>query len=220
VKNVSQAVADQFVPLRSHPYTQEIRKKMGGSFIIGHFGRIVRSNHPTALVHLIPKLEKDGIKVIFGSGKGQVSSVLGQNKMHFDYEDMPFAISACDLRVLSNWGSEGDICGSGKVLEAAACGVPIICGGSPARREFFGNNYPLFHSGFNKREDLYSKNKIRLNYDDADELYKLIIDCVGNKELRLKIGSELVARAEQHKPRQLAKKLKPIFYGIKQKGIS
>ncbi len=219
-RNISQAVADQFVPLRTHPVTQSIREKMGGGFIIGHFGRIVRSNHPTALVSLTDKLKKDGVKIIFGSGKGQLNSVMGQNKMHFKYDQMPYAISACDLIVLSNWGSEWDICGSGKVLEAAACGVPVICGDSPARREFFGNNYPLFHSGFNKKENLYSKTRVRVNFDDADELYKLIEHCIINKELMLKIGSELVVRANKHKPKQLAKKLKPIFDGIKQKGIS
>ena len=213
--NVSQAVANRFVPLRWHSTTQKIREKIGGGFIIGHFGRIVRSNHPTALVSLIPKLKEDGVQVIFGSGRRQINSVIGQNKMRFTYDMMPFAISACDLIVLSNWGSEWDICGSGKVLEAAACGVPIICGDSPARREFFGNNYPLFHSGFNKEEDLYSENRVRFNKPDADELYSLIKYVIANRDIMQKIEKEFVARAEKHKPKQLARKLKPIFEKLK-----
>jgi len=203
---IHQAVDDHFVPSRSFRKSQEIRKKIGKEFIIGHFGRIVRSNYPIALLHILPELRKKySIDFLIGSSKSQINNIAHTN---FNYEEVPYAISACDLIVLSNWGVEWEICGCRKILEAAACGVPIICGKSRARIEFFGKNYPLFHSGFNKDQDVYSKKPLPLNKNDADELFYLIELAMKYKD---KIGKKLIPIAEKFKPKQLAKQLKPIF---------
>lgn len=207
---VYQAVGEQFIPLRLHPETQKIRKKIGKEFIIGHFGRIVRSNYPIALLNILPELKrKYSIEFLIGSSKSQINNI---THLNFTYQQMPFAISACDLIILSNWGVEWEICGCMKILEAAACGIPIICGKSSARIEFFGENYPFFHSGFNKDQDVYSRKPLFLNKNDADELFYLIELAMKYKN---KISKEFIPIAEKFKSKNLAKILKPIFYGIK-----
>ena len=207
---IYQAVGNHFVPLRSSPQSQAIRKSIGKEFIIGHFGRIVRSNYPVALMDILPRLKKKySLEFLIGSGSAQINS-LGKHRS-FAHNQMPYAISACDLVVLSNWGVEWEVVGSTKVLEAAACGVPVICGRSPARVEFFGENYPLFHSGFNKDQDVYSKKILPLNKNDSEELFNLIELAIKYKDT---IGKELISKAERFKPEQLAKRLKPIFENL------
>ena len=239
--NIYQAVDDDFKPLRDHELTQKIRKQAGGGFIIGHFGRIVKGSYPAAFLRILPTLKKSGVKFICASTPQQKNFVNGvresrvykklikkykvyigwksnvSDNYEFSYNEMPYAVSACDLICIYGqaWQGDWDVCGSRGLLEAAACGVPIICGDSPARREFFGNNYPLFHSGFNKGGDnVVSERyfKSMSNLADANELYKLIMTVVnGGDSFRKQIGDDLVKRANKLKPRNLSKRIKPIF---------
>jgi len=240
--NISQAVEDSFMPLSKHPTTLEIRKQFGGKFVIGHFGRIVEGSYPAAFLRILPQLKKMGVVFICASTPTQKNFVAGNapesyaklirkykvsitnwkrfdsfKRWEFPHEEMPFAISACDLICIYGQAGEGvwDVCGSRGVLEAAACGVPIICGDSPARRDFMGADYSLFHSGFNKNgENVVSKyywNSLS-NKRDSDELFNLIkIVINGGDMLREKIGRDLVKRANKFKPTKLSERIKPIF---------
>ena len=143
-----QVVLDSFTPLRNDPRTTAIRERVGGSFIVGHFGRIVKSNYPHALFALWPEFARNhpDARLLLGltTVKEQIPALPGLIRTTFQHDDMPYAISACDVIMLSNWGREWDVCGCGKALEAAACGVPSVLGRSPAREELFGADYPYF----------------------------------------------------------------------------
>ena len=239
--NISQAIGDDFIPLRKHLLTKRIRKQINSNFVIGHFGRIVKGSYPAAFLRILPELKKMGVRFLCASTGSQKNFVVGNGvkydkliKKHgvavkewnkfdnfirreFTYQQMPYAISACDLICVYGqaWSGDWEICGSRSVLEAAACGVPIICGDSAARRDLMGEDYPLFHSGFNKNGDNIVSSwyfNSKSNKNDANELLGLIKKVInGGNLLRTKIGSNLANRTNEFKPKKLSKRIEPIF---------
>lgn len=209
--NIGQVVSDSFKPYQSNHLTKEIRAQMGGDFIIGHFGRIVDSNYPDALLRSLPALigAHKGLKVVFGIGKKQknklvipVSLKRHVITMSFKHDQMPYVISACDLIMLSNRGYEWDVCGCTKVLESSACGVPIVMGRSRGREEVLGKDYPLFinpiHSS--QRSDR-----------DVPELSSKISECITNKNLMKDVSLKVQKLVLPYTVDQSANRLKKIF---------
>ena len=224
--SISQPVGEHFMPLKSHALTRKIRREIGGNgkFVIGHFGKVTEVTYPSAFLKILPLLEKRGV-IYFNASASRQKNFLPGRKWSFAYSQMPYAISACDLIIISTQVANGgwELSGCQKILEAAACGIPLICGNSASRREFLGDHYPLLHSGFNKDETVGAKwdsdqfYKPESKKKDAEELLELINLVIENADLRIKIGQDLIVRANKRKPKQLANKLKPIFDGIKQK---
>jgi len=147
-----QAYESMFKPLQSHPKTLALRKKWDADFIIGCFGRITKSCFPYSLLHIIPKLQahykgKKNIKIVLGGPRsGSISTPLpgityiGQ----VAHNEIPYYISACDL-ITSNQRHIGThYAGSRHVIEAMACGVPVISGDFRARVEMLGKNYKMY----------------------------------------------------------------------------
>jgi len=146
--NVGQTVTDEFVPLPTSIKSQQIRADLNAEFVVGCFGRIVKSNYPALLISCIPELSRriPGIKFIFGcTNQGVIPDNLPNVVFtNFSHADMPYALSACDVTFTGATGSEWDFCGSLKLIEAAACGVPFICQHSDARIELSGIDYPFY----------------------------------------------------------------------------
>ena len=187
--NMDQVVADRFVPQNNYQ-VRKIRRSTGGNFVIGHFGRIVKSNYPFAFLRAWPQLIKThpGIRLLVGSTRGKLPDGIPHViQTTFPHESIPRAISACDLIVMSNWGPEWDICGSGKAIEAAACGVPLLLGRSPGREELLGKDYELFLPPLGGKP----ADKI-----DAKRIFDAVDSVIKNPDRLKSIGSKLPARAE------------------------
>lgn len=125
--------------LKDHPKTKEYRKMYGGGFIIGHFGRVVKSNMPTAIKYISNKLKAN---IIFAGGI-KASSRGIKLVPRVPYDEVKYAISACDL-LLYNQNLQGHFAGSLKIIDAMSYGVPIITPKYEARIHELGLEYPLF----------------------------------------------------------------------------
>jgi len=145
---VRQVAEDRFMPLQDHKKTKQLRREIGGDFIVGIFGRIVKSNRPDALFKILPDLvrARRGLRVAVGITKGDLGKPkLGTCANHvvfrkFPHATMPFVLSACDLLLVSYRGALWAIAGSMKSVEATCCGTPILMVQSPARAEVVGAN--------------------------------------------------------------------------------
>lgn len=198
-----QTLNPMFKPLQNSTVIKKFKKP---GFTIGTFGRIVESNYPYLLLNTMSKIRNlPDVNFVFGVTRLKIVLPRSIKPKKFTYEQMPYAISACDLIIVNQHGVEWDVCGSLKTLEAMACGVPIILERSNAREEMFGKNYPLFlergsmEKGSGKEHELYEK--VRLIYN--------------NKELSQKISTELYKRSQYyslpHSSRRLEQLLKSLL---------
>lgn len=206
VVNINQVVSGNFRYGRNRR-SREIRKSTAGDFVIGHFGRIVRSDYPFAFLSVLPGLIKKypGIKFLVGTSGKLPSGLPNTIVTKFSHDDVPNAISACDIILMSNWNPEWEICGSGKAIEAAACGVPVVLGRSEARTELFCNDYPLFVPTLSGDADVVT---------DAANLLKLLDLILNNREMLIPIGQDLVKRADFYSISNSVNRLNNLFTKI------
>lgn len=148
---INQVISEHYSPQQGHPKTKKYREKFSkndGKFIIGHFGRVSNSCYPYSLIHILPKLKEKYpfIKVVFsGNIQKEIKSKNIDVHKYIPYEDMPYAISACDLILFNHRTSSGQYAGSMKGLEAMMCKVPVLTPRFDARVVEFGEDYPLFY---------------------------------------------------------------------------
>lgn len=179
VISIKQCIDDRFHPINKyHDKTKLIREKIGGDFIIGHFGRVTQSCYPYLFDYNVKYLKKKypGLRILF-AGNNSIKNTYNSNYVTYEnyaYADMPYAVAACDL-ILYNYNDlQGHIAGSMKVMEAIATGVPILLPRYDAREEELGLNYPLFYE-FQNIKDIRTGVKYR-NYSahiKEDFLHKI-----------------------------------------------
>ncbi|MFA7717952.1 MAG: glycosyltransferase [Candidatus Absconditabacterales bacterium] len=205
--SIHQVVGNQFVPLQCSAKTTAIRQSFGGDFIIGYFGQLTSYTYPHALFHLLPHLVKKypGIRLVLGINTNYVET-LPENLPNttiakFAYEDMPYVISACDLIVVSQYKSMWDYWGNQKVIEAAACGVPIVLGRSKARTELLGEDYELF------LPPLHGPSKWR----DTILMQRMIEKTIKDNHFRMQIAQKLPRKAQFYSVSESAKRLQILF---------
>jgi len=188
-----QTINPAFKPLQSHEKTKRIRKSFGGEFIIGYLGKIKTSDKYLSFIRVINRVKEKypGAKFIIGSTNKIVDSE-GVFSSKFNYFDIPYVISACDLTISDGASALG---GKLKTLESMACGVPII---SPRyRKEQLGKKYPLLYD--RERSDT---NKNLLSEKSEEQIYQIIINSIENP------------RFVKNQSRYLLKKSK--FYSLKE----
>lgn len=210
--NVNQVVGESFKPLKKHERSKEIYNQIGASFLVGYFGRLVESTYPFAFLSEFKKFSSrfPGFRFLIGTRQGKLQRSHNNSKIimkHFSYEDVPYAISACDVILLSNWGYEWDLCGCTKLLEACACGIPVVLPYSSARAEVLGKDYPFFIpplQGLHKRH-LHAN----IIYKTLQKLMKM------KKKKRLRsIGKTLEKKVKPYTIKFAGERLKRIFVDI------
>jgi len=206
---VNQVLEDMFHPLQYSARSKEIRKSIGGQFIIGHFGRLVHSNYPYALECLLPHLKKKlpHVHILLATTRNSMMDLPGSPLIHreiFSHWKVPYAISACDLIIMGNYGQDWDVCGSTKVIEAAACGVPILLGYSAARAELLGEDYTYWLPplGGNALETLGR---------DMCALRQMLEMAIYNPEERFRVATSLPGKAARYSMENSAHRLQELF---------
>jgi len=172
---INQVISEHYSPQQGHPKTEEYKKKFGGKFIIGHFGRVSQSCYPYSLIHILPKLKEKYpfIKVVFsGNIQKEIKSKDIDVLDYIPYHDMPYAISACDLILFNHRTSSGQYAGSMKGLEAMMCKVPVLTPKFDARVVEFGENYPLFYP--------FEHNDGRFSEEIEQKMFDLLSEYIEN----------------------------------------
>ena len=198
-----QTLNPKFKPLQNHEETLKIKENYKNKFIIGVFGRIVKSNYPELVVKALKSLNSIGCEVIFSTNRQLIQLPKEIKIKRFKHSKMPYAINACDCVIISQHGQEWEICGSLKTLEPMACGIPVILERSRAREEMFGKDYPLFlergsftpSSG--KETDLIQKIKLLFN-----------------QRFKEKISKDLIRKAKFYSVKQSAERLEELMRGL------
>jgi glycosyltransferase involved in cell wall biosynthesis len=139
-----QVIDPMFFRERDLDKVAHYKKQYNSDFVCGHIGRIVKSAYPYHLINAENRyLLDENIKYVFyGAKKMDIPKRL--NYMgKIPRNDVPEALSAFDITVCgaNNWAN---LSGYLKVLEAAACGVPVIVPRYQARYDEFGRDYPLY----------------------------------------------------------------------------
>lgn len=130
----------------NHERAASFREEKDGRLIIGHFGRVVKSNFPHHLIEVSRDREiSERFRFIF---RGKVPQQLNEwftVEQNVPQAEVPSAIAACDATIY-NQDTIGNIAGSIKVMESMALGIPIIATRLEARIRELGETYPYFWS--------------------------------------------------------------------------
>jgi len=203
-----QVVGNAFQLRQGAPQTRKIRRQItclgvetDHPFVIGHLGRIVKSNYPTAFLKLWPEMVKKNpdLRFLVGTTRGTLGKLPNSLERKFPHDQMPYVVSACDVMVVSDHGESWKISGSIKSIEASLCGVPTILGRSPAREELFGKHYPLFVP------------PIGTGYDDVAELKRVLDLVIDDYEFRMSVGRYVQEVAQKHRVKASSVRFERLF---------
>ena len=191
-----QVLDPMFVPQPDHRLTRMYREQFGGDFVIAHFGRVSETCYPHSLLEVIPRIRaryqgKKDIALVY-------SGLPKQWRMKIDsphikiippipYEHMPYAVSACDLLTSDYRTHTAHFGGCRHVLEAMACGVPVLSGDYDVRKEQLGDDYELFWP--------YRENDGRISDEAEEKMFRDICRLVDDPNLSHSIGKGLIERA-------------------------
>lgn len=175
IVNIGQPVGPDFCDHRGSFRHFRYRARFGYGFTVGYLDCI--SEPPREFMEILPSLEKEVpflSTVLIGDGQETGTSPSLRVARNISRDDIPFAISACDVIIASespeaNWQS------SRSVQQAMACGVPILTERGAARTEQLGDPYPCY-------------------YRDSDEMLDLIRELYRRDDFRSHVRDYLLAR--------------------------
>lgn len=191
VINIGQTADPSFRPCTGHFEAFRYRAMFGFGFIIGYFGRIAPDTFPGSYFQALPKL-KDAIDHLGTIIAGNITVEIPKSVRvvgRISYSKMPYALNACDL-VLYDGGDDGNWAGSGKVVDAISCGVPIVLPRKIARMEQLGEDYPMF-------------------CDSGDELARKVTRFAKDEGFRSEVKARVLELAETFRPQARALILEP-----------
>ena len=200
-----------FKPYPSHPKTHYYRRMFEGDFVIAHFGRVSETCYPHSLLNAIPiirsRYPEKVIKLIYCGLKSQfkkkITSTLIDVLDPIPYEDMPYAIAATDIVTSDYRDRTANFGGCRHVLEAMACGVPVLTGNFDVRKEQMGELYPLFWT--------YQDNKGRISEQAEQEMVDHISCLIERPEKGKAIGRELRQQSDYYHLEKSAARLEKII---------
>jgi glycosyltransferase involved in cell wall biosynthesis len=185
---------------------------IGGEFIIGHFGRVANSCYPHSFLHILPRiLERfPHVRVMFAHKKVPIKNK-NIKTVSFSYSKMPYAISACDLILYNYRDGQGHIAGSMKILEAMACGVPVLSPRYDARVEELGCDYELFYPYYDICETNAAPTQDRFPEEIEYKMFNLISSVITDSELRDRISKKMIERSKFYSIKNSSKRFEKLF---------
>lgn len=193
VVHIEQSIDERFDPsCVADPRTDDFKVRFGWGFTIAYMGRLHDNSLPYALMTAAPKLRAaypDLNIVMAGPSKVEWTGSGVNYVGRIGYAEMPYAISACDMMVYDH-DETGHWLGAGKVLDALACGVPVLCRRHEARIEQLSANYPLF-------------------FHDEAELIERVAAYRGSEDVRERCHAILRARRNHYLPDAVAARVGP-----------
>jgi glycosyltransferase involved in cell wall biosynthesis len=124
--------------------SSQLRDSYACDLLIGHFGRLVKSNYPFHLERALEIIgDKYSIKVVYA---GKFKEVLPDGFINLGPqppEHVHSLVKACDV-ITYNQDEQGEVAGALKVLEAIAASVPVLSPRYAARVEELGEEYPFY----------------------------------------------------------------------------
>ncbi len=183
--SIYQTINEQFYLRITLIQKENIRRKLFGEdvdFVIAHFGRVSETCYPHNLLKAFPKIVKKypnkKIKLLFCGNKNHFKKEIVVNHKDIvihdaiDHQDIHKYIQSMDL-ITSDYNSPtADWGGCMHIIEAMACGIPILCGNFDVRIEQLGKKYPYF---WNKNDSDYNikKNMIKIISINIEKKYDL-----------------------------------------------
>jgi glycosyltransferase involved in cell wall biosynthesis len=173
-----QSVSADFEPMQSDVRTKIYRAKFGLGFRAGFIGRMDPTCFPLDAIKAIHRLRREfpelSLTFVGPHRDIEVPDWIPTWPPQ-PHEEMPYVTSSFDC-LLYDQDETGNWLGSAKVLEAMACGVPILVRLHEARVEQLGRDYPLYYTNSAELEE---------------KLRRLIVD----DEFRLHVHRLLLHRA-------------------------
>jgi glycosyltransferase involved in cell wall biosynthesis len=202
-------------------------------FLIGHFGRVSVINYPFSLIEVIKKLRVKypdvDFRMIYAGFPGQwrlgkeremyrdngkVFSLLesatpGKDLNIFKpipHDDVPYAISACDITQISGRTCRSHWGGSRRVLESMACGVPVLSGDFLSRREQLGDGYKLLWD--------WCPNDGRLPEDTEEQMMEQIELVLFDSDFYDSLSENVYSRSKYYSIDSCSRRYKKIIQGL------
>ena len=156
-----------FSPRQGEVETETRRRRWGGGFNLGFFGRIDAAAFPDTFMSIrdLVRFYIRDVSIVFAGKlrwKYQLPGDVYYEREYLTGNEMPYALSACAASIGIEQ-PEAEWAGSNRTLDAIRCGVPIITRPYAARVEQLGEDYPLY---FTDPVELLRK-LIWLRYDTA-----------------------------------------------------
>ena len=172
IANIRQTIDPYFEQVFSEDEINAYKVQFGWSNIFGFFGSLAMQLIPWMALEALKKLKNEIPSIsIIAAGKKYSDTKLPnfvKTMNPIDYEKMPIVLRACSC-LLANEGAETEYLGSGKVLDAMACGVPIIAFKSAVRIEQLGDDYAGFYTA---EEEVYDLIKMFITDKSFQQLLK------------------------------------------------
>lgn len=198
VLTIHQTINPRFKPMQRKEKTRKIRQSFHGEFIIGYFGKIKTGDRVSSFMRVVDRVKEThpGARLVLSSTNRVIDNESAINA-RFNYFDVPYAISACDMTICDGMSPLG---GKLKILESMACGVPVI---SPRfRQEQLGKKYPFL---YNREPD--PDNRYILSAKSEDQIYNMIMRAIDDRRFLKNTGRQLLSQSKFYSIEESAKRL-------------
>jgi len=210
VITVYQSIDKRFYEKIDQNMRNKMRKNLTGQnnvdLLIAHFGRVSKTCYPKHLLQAFNKLCDNypnknlklayvGKKIHFRIPIKSKNKNVIVNTNGINYHQIHKYIQSVDL-ITSDYNTPtADWGGCMHIIEAMACGVPILCGNYDVRIEQMGEDYPLFWNKNGTRDEI------------VDRIYSILVNLL-EKQIDLEtLSKNLIESSKKYQTEVIAKKI-------------